>query len=294
MRILLTGARGQVGWELRRTLMVLGEVHAPDSSQLDLRSAQQLREAVRALKPDLIVNPAAYTAVDRAESEVELAMAVNGLAPGVLAEEAVTLGIPLIHFSTDYVFDGTRVGAYREDDEPAPLNIYGRSKLAGEQAVRSVGGKHLILRTSWVYGPRGANFFITMNRLLRDRVELNIVADQVGAPTSARLIAEATAQLVGRLMNDPAAVSGTFHLTSSGSCSWFEFAQAIAEGIRNREPDTPLARLHPIPASDYPAPARRPSNSRLDLGRLETMFGLSMPDWRTVLALVQDEYGLLR
>jgi dTDP-4-dehydrorhamnose reductase len=198
MRILLTGPTGQVGWELRRSLAPLGVVTALDRTALDLTDADGLRRVVREVRPALIVNAAAYTAVDRAESEPDLAMAVNGLAPGILAEEGKRVGAALVHFSTDYVFDGRKAGAYVEDDAPAPVNVYGATKLAGERAMEAVGAPHLILRTSWVYGARGANFFLTMRRLARERPELRIVDDQTGAPTWCRMIAEATAQIIAR------------------------------------------------------------------------------------------------
>jgi len=290
-KILLTGATGQVGWELRRSLACLGEVIAPDRGRMDLADAASVRRAVQALGPDLIVNPAAYTAVDRAESEPELARAINAVAPGVLAEEAARLGAVLVHYSTDYVFDGSKAGPYVEEDAPNPLNVYGQTKLAGEEAVRASGAAHLIFRTSWVYGLRGANFLLTMQRLMRERPELKIVDDQIGAPTWSRLIAEATAQVLARVFSPPAArgprlaePGGTYHLSCAGETSWYGFAAAIAElGKLEAVP-----RLTPIPSSGYPTPARRPANSRLNNDRLEAAFGLRLPDWREALQLCLD------
>ena len=223
-RILLTGKNGQVGWELQRTLAPLGEVVVLDRRQLDLSDPDQIRERVREISPDLIVNAAAYTAVDRAEAEPEPAMAVNGTAPGLLAEEAKRIGAAIIHYSTDYVFDGAKTTPYTEEDAPNPLNVYGRTKLAGEQAVQAAGVPHLILRTSWVYGMRGKNFLLTILRLAREREELKIVDDQIGAPTWSRTIAEATAQILTSGAWPVSGASGIYHLTASGSTSWYGFA----------------------------------------------------------------------
>lgn len=285
LRILLTGGSGQVGWELRRTLACLGEVRAPKREALDLSNADSIRQAVRDWRPDIIVNPAAHTAVDKAEAEVDLAHAINAVAPGILAEEAARLGALLVHYSTDYIFDGSKAAPYVEDDAANPQNVYGRTKWAGEEAVRANSPQHLILRTSWVYGRRGANFLLTMQRLMRERPELKIVADQIGAPTWARLIAEATAQMLAQCVGPARRPDfqpwGTYHLTSSGETSWFGFAQAIGElsGI------APLPNLLPIPSADYPTPARRPANSRLCNAKLASTFGLRLPDWRQALEL---------
>ena len=290
-KILLTGATGQVGWELRRSLACLGEVIAVDRGRMDLADAGSIRRAVQALKPDFIVNPAAYTAVDRAEAEPDLARAINTVAPGVLAEEAKELGALLVHYSTDYVFDGTKDSPYTEDDAPNPLSVYGRTKWGGEEAIRASGAAYFILRTSWVYGLRGANFLLTMQRLMRERPELKIVDDQVGAPTWSRMIAEATAQALAQIFSPLTShaspltdLSGTYHLSSAGETSWFGFAEAIAEvgGI------DPRPRLIPIPSSGYPTPARRPANSRLSNSRFEAAFGLGLPDWRQGLRLCLD------
>lgn len=285
--ILLTGANGQVGFELMRSLQGLGTLVAPDRSRLDLTDLDQVRAVTRQIKPTLIVNAAAYTAVDRAESEPELAMLVNGKAPGVLAEEAKRLGAAIIHYSTDYVFDGAKSGPYVEDDMVNPQNAYGRSKLAGERAVAEAGGAHLVLRTSWVYGRRGSNFLLTMLRLAAERPELRIVADQYGAPTWCASIASLTAHVVAQARAVAARdaadwwseKSGTYHLTASGSTSWFGFAEAIFElaGLER----TP--KVVPIATSDYPLPAKRPANSRLLNDKLAGAFGLNAPDWRDAL-----------
>jgi len=286
--ILLTGKNGQVGWELQRTLAPLGRVVALDSGELDLADAAAIRQAVRAIRPHIIVNPAAYTAVDRAESEPELAHAVNATAPGVLAEEAKALGAWLVHYSTDYVFDGAKPGAYVETDAPNPQSAYGKSKLAGEEAVRAAGGRHLIFRTSWVYGSRGRNFMLTMLRLARERPELRVVDDQIGAPTWSRSLAETTAQILAQLHmpGQPAPdASGTYHLTSSGSVSWHGFTAEILRlsGIE------PLPALHAIPSREYPTPAVRPKNSMLSNDKLARTFGLAAGDWRDNLRLCMQE-----
>jgi len=286
MKILLTGTLGQVGWELRRTLAGLGEVVAVDAAEMNLADPAAIRRTVRQLAPGLIVNPAAYTAVDKAEAEVDLAYAVNATAPGVLAEEAERLGALLVHYSTDYVFDGAKAEPWREDDTPNPLNVYGASKLAGEQAIQAACARHLIFRTSWVYGARGANFVLTMRRLMRERPELKIVADQIGAPTWSRLLAEATAQIAARLVTPGAGFSGTcpwgvYHMTNGGETSWHGFAEAIQA---LDEPEVP-ARLVAIPSSDYPTPAQRPLNSRLDNDKLDQTFGLRLPHWQAALGL---------
>ena len=250
MRILITGGAGQVGWELRRTLAVFGEVVAPTRDILDLASADSIVAAVRGVRPGLIVNAAAYTAVDKAESETGLAMKINGDAPRILAEEAALRNASLIHYSTDYVFDGSKVEPYREDDEAAPINVYGRTKLAGEQGVMAAGAAHLVFRTSWVYGSRGRNFLLTMMRLARERKELKVVDDQAGAPTSARMIAEATAAAVAKSFAHGAIdpdrfrqMAGLYHLTAAGRTTWFGFAQAILLDKQG------VAKLSPIPTS---------------------------------------------
>jgi dTDP-4-dehydrorhamnose reductase len=286
VKILLTGKNGQVGWELQRTLCTLGDVVALGSAELDLADPDAIVRVVRDIKPDLVVNAAAYTAVDKAESEPDLAMAVNGHAPGVLAEEAKRLGALLVHYSTDYVFDGSKTSPYVETDEPGPLNVYGRTKLEGERAIQAVDGRHLILRTSWVYGMRGKNFLLTMQRLLRERPELGVVQDQLGAPTWSRVIAEVTAQVLASLSTRE--TSGIYHLTCAGEGSWFDFASAIAADLQARGCE--VAVVKPILAEAYPVPARRPANSRLSCQALQSTFGIKLPDWRQALHLcVADE-----
>jgi len=289
VRILLTGVNGQVGWELQRTLAPLGEVIAADRGVLDLADSVAIRRSVEAIAPDLIVNPAAYTAVDKAESEPDLAHAINAVAPGELAQAAAARGIPLVHFSTDYVYDGRKPGAYTEADTPNPLGVYGASKLAGDQAVLRSGAPHLILRTNWVYGLRGRNFLLTMQRLARERDTLAVVDDQFGAPTWSRLIAEATALTIARWLDRPdqTATSGIYHLSCSGRTSWHGFTAAILAHLAAT--DAKLARLTAIPTSGYPTPAARPANSQLDCGKLAATFGVRLPDWETALALCLEQ-----
>lgn len=282
MKILLTGVTGQVGWELQRSLCVRGEVVAVDSRQLNLADPDAIVQCVRAIKPDLIVNPAAYTAVDKAESEADLAMAINGRAPGILAEEAKRLGVPIVHYSTDYVFDGTKPGVYTETDAVGPLSTYGRSKLAGEQAIQAVGGSHLILRTSWVYGMRGKNFLLTMQRLLRERSELKVVDDQIGAPTWSRFIAEATAALLAK----PGFVGDSqdlIHVAGGSFMSWHAFTLRIREQLVAHGAES-LAAVLPIPSREFPTPVTRPENSRLATTKLQSL-GIHVPASETLLAL---------
>lgn len=280
MKILLLGKHGQVARELQLSLAHERGLVALGRDQLDFTDPAQIRQQVRALYPDLIINAAAHTAVDQAESEPELAVAINATAPGVLAEEAAALGVPLIHYSTDYVFDGSKASAYQEVDAPNPLGVYGQSKLAGEQAIRAIGGQHLILRTSWVYSTHGRNFLLTMQRLLQEREELKVVDDQIGAPTWAGSIALATAQLIERWkQGNPH--WGTYHLSCQGETSWFGFASAIAERLKAE--GKPCARLIPIPSSAYPTPAPRPLNSRMDCTRLQADWGVVLPDWHAAL-----------
>jgi dTDP-4-dehydrorhamnose reductase len=269
---------------LRRTLGCLGEVVALDSSALDLSDAQAIRNAVRGVAPAVIVNPAAYTAVDKAESEQDRAYAVNAAAPGVLAEEAARLNALLVHYSTDYVFNGSGAAPWREDDACGPLNVYGASKLAGERAIAASGCRHLIFRTSWVYGARGSNFLLTMRRLMRERAELKIVADQVGAPTWCRDLAEATALVLSQVSACSFDRWGVYHMSNGGETSWHGFAEAIQALDEFDETCLP-ARLLAIPSSDYPTPATRPLNSRLNNDKLEQVFGLRLQDWRAALAL---------
>lgn len=277
--ILLTGKDGQVGWELQRTLAPLGKVIAFDRWGLDLANADAIRAAIRAVHPDIIVNAAAYTAVDQAETESAVAMSVNGEAPGIMAEEAMRSGAWLVHYSTDYVFDGTKGPAYDESDDPNPLNVYGHSKLAGERAIQAVGGRYSIFRTSWVYGLRGRNFLRTILRLAQEKEELHIVVDQIGAPTWSRMIAEATSAILARETQ----TQGLFHLTNSGATSWHGFSQAILELTREQRPRDPI--LSAIPGSEYPLPATRPANSRLSCKLLAQQTTIQLPDWREALAL---------
>ncbi|HEF5153980.1 dTDP-4-dehydrorhamnose reductase [Burkholderia multivorans] len=286
-RILVTGVGGQVGFELARSLQGLGHVVALDRAALDLTELDSIRAAVREIRPTLIINPAAYTAVDQAERDEDVAMRINALAPGVLAEEAKAIGAALIHYSTDYVFDGTKTTPYLETDTPAPQSVYGRSKLEGERAIAAVGGAAIVLRTSWVYGTRGRNFLLTMLRLASERRELKIVADQVGAPTWANTIATMTAHIVAQaFVAEDAAEwwatrSGVYHLTAGGQTSWHGFASAIIE----RASLATRPSVLPIPSSEYPTPATRPANSRLSNDKLARAFGLVAPDWCDALEL---------
>lgn len=286
--ILLTGVHGQVGFELARTLQGLGRVVALDRRALNLSDLDQIRHVVRELKPTLIVNPAAYTAVDQAETDVTYAMRINAEAPGVLAEEAKRRNAVLIHYSTDYVFDGVKEGAYVEEDAPNPHSMYGQSKRMGECAITEVGGAHLILRTSWVYGQRGKNFLLTMRRLAAERSELQIVDDQMGAPTWAVTIAALTAQIIAQGIAASRSEemwwrrhTGIYHLSAAGATSWYGFAQAIFA----LAPPASMPQLMPIRTEHYPRPAKRPANSRLCTDKLAHAFGLQMPDWREALQL---------
>lgn len=279
--ILLTGAQGQVGFELCRALAPLGQVIALAREQCNLADLQGLRQRVRDVEPQLVVNAAAYTAVDKAESDTALAYAVNGEAVAVLAEEAKALGAGVIHYSTDYVFDGEKLGAYTETDATAPLGVYGQSKLAGEQALAASGASYQVFRTSWVYGLHGNNFLKTMLRLAKQKDSLSVVADQYGAPTSAALIADVTALAVRALRQDRPLDSGLYHLVASGETSWHGYAshllaRAQGKGLVMR---FPVADIKAIPTSDYPTAARRPANSRLDCRKLENALSVRLPDW---------------
>lgn len=286
-RILLTGANGQVGWELQRSLASLGEVVAVHRQGLDLSDADQIRKIVQDVRPGVIVNAAAYTAVDKAEEEEALAMAVNGTAPGVFAEQARAIGAALIHYSTDYVFDGSGDTPWTEQDPAGPLNVYGKSKLAGEQAVAAAGAPHLILRTSWVYGLHGNNFVKTMLRLGAERKDLSIVDDQIGAPTSARVIADVTAQIIAQAKGDAVGYltgqGGLYHLTCRGATSWYGFAEEIFRLARARGLPLALETVNAIPSSAYPVPATRPLNSRLNCEKLREYFALQPPTWQYAL-----------
>lgn len=289
MKILLFGKNGQVGWELNRSLQPLGEVVALGRDGADFSEPESLRQIVQDVNPDIIVNAVAYTAVDRAEEEEELAMKVNGVAVGVLAEEALKLDALLVHYSTDYVFDGTKTEPYLEEDEPGPINAYGRTKLAGELAIQASGCDHLIFRTSWVYASRGHNFLLTMLRLAQEREELSIVSDQVGSPTSARLIADTSLLCIKQASNEKhngIFSSGIYHLTASGHTSWHGFTKEIVR-LATGSLKLPLTirGINAIPTSAYPAPAKRPMNSRLELTKLESVFKVKIPDWKNALQL---------
>jgi dTDP-4-dehydrorhamnose reductase len=274
--ILVTGASGQLGYELARLLPAHGTVTALDRAQLDLADTDAIRAAVRALRPQLIVNAAAYTAVDQAEREPQVAEAINARAPGLLAEEAKRLDAILIHFSTDYVFDGTATAPYAEEAPTAPLNAYGRSKLHGEQAIAAAAASALTLRTSWIYARRGHNFLLTMQRLGAARDELRIVADQFGVPNWSRALAAATATLVARGLPALHAAAGLFHLSGQGQASWFEFAEAIFGPVAR-------PRLVPIATAEYPAAAERPAYAVLATTKFEHAFGFGLPHWREML-----------
>ncbi len=287
-RVLLIGRIGQVGWELRRCLAPLGEITAVDFPDIDLCRADSIRKWVRETKPQAVINAAAYTAVDKAETENERANLINGVAPGILAEEARQCGAVMVHYSTDYVFDGTKSEPYIETDAPNPLGAYGRSKLLGDESVRAAGGAHLIFRLCWVYGARGQNFMLTMMRLAREREKLRVVHDQFGCPTWSRMIAEATGLALARVLSakDPSTFSGTYHLAASGATNWHGFAKAIidlmpAEAKKCRE-------VEPISTSEYPLPAKRPAYSVLSCAKLERVFGLRLPDWSESLRQVVE------
>lgn len=275
--ILLTGARGQLGAALAVALVPHGEVVATDRSTLDLADASAVADAVRRVRPALIVNAGAYTNVDQAEREPGIADAVNGVAPGVLAEEARALGAVLIHYSTDYVFDGASRVPYVEDDPVAPLSAYGRSKVAGERAIRESGATALILRTSWVYGLSGRNFLLTMRRLASERPEIRVVDDQAGTPNWSRELARATARIVANGLPWLAGRAGVYHLSARGSTTWYGFARAILA-------DRPAVRVVPITTAEYPTPARRPAWGVLSTGRFERTFGFALPEWQATLA----------
>ncbi|WP_089729521.1 dTDP-4-dehydrorhamnose reductase [Candidatus Thiosymbion oneisti] len=295
--ILLIGANGQVGWELRRTLAPLGQLIAASldgawGPRVDLADPRAISKLVRESAPDVVVNAAAYTAVDKAEEEGELARRINAEAPGLLGDLLHGRGVPMVHYSTDFVFSGMFSDEperpYRENDAPEPLNLYGETKLGGEQALMATGANAIILRTSWVYGVRGSNFLRTMLRLFDERKELRIVDDQIGAPTWSRMLAEVTAQILYRILRgdlDPERVKGIYHATNGGQTSWFDFARAILD-ISGRR-----CRLLPIPTREYPAPARRPAYSVLDNTKLRETFGLALPDWQISLRQCLEDLG---
>ncbi len=284
MKILLTGKQGQVGFELQRALAPLGEVHAVDYAECDLADAAAISSLVRLVRPDLIVNPGAYTAVDKAESEPELAHAVNAVAPGVLGEEAVKLGSWVVHYSTDYVFDGTKSGVYTEDDLTNSQSVYGRTKRDGEIALQESGARHLIFRTSWVVGAHGNNFAKTILRLALEREQLNVVADQYGAPTSAALLADVTAHVVRQRQRegDNRFPFGLYHLVAGGETTWREYARVVVSEALSSGRSLKLApdAIRGISSLEYPTAAKRPANSRLDTGKLRRTFDLELPDWQ--------------
>ena len=285
MKILLLGKNGQVGWELQRSLAPLGELIALDRHSVgpcgDLSNLAGLADTVRAIRPDVIVNAAAHTAVDRAESEPELANTLNALAPGVLAQEAAQVGALLVHYSTDYVFDGSGERPWQESDTPAPLSVYGHSKLAGERRIQSAGVRHLIFRTSWVYGARGGNFAKTMLRLAQERERLTVINDQFGAPTGADLLADVTAHAIRQVLAHPQD-AGLYHLAAAGATTWHAYAQHVLAQARLEKPALPIkaTEVAPVPTSAFPTPARRPLNSRLSTQHLQSTFGLTLPPWQ--------------
>jgi len=279
MKLLLFGKGGQVGWELQRSLAPLGEVVAFDSRQADFTQPETLAAIVRDMRPDAIVNAAAHTAVDKAESELERAQAINAEAPAVLAREAAALGAWLVHYSTDYVFDGSGSTPRNETAPTAPLSVYGRSKLDGEVRIRASGCKHLILRTSWVYGARGGNFARTMLRLAGEREKLTVINDQIGAPTGADLLADITAHALRAVRQRPE-LSGTYHAVAAGETSWHGYASFVIDWARANGLPLKVQAVEPIPTSAYPTPARRPLNSRLDTRKLRECFDIVLPPWQ--------------
>jgi dTDP-4-dehydrorhamnose reductase len=289
MKILLFGKNGQVGWELRRTLAPLAQVTAVDYPEVNFTVPAMLRALVVATNPSVVVNAAAYTAVDKAETETELCQQVNAVAPGVLAEEAKKIGALMVHYSTDYIFDGTKTSHYIETDTPNPLGVYGRSKLEGDRAVKTSGADHLIFRLCWVYGARGQNFMLTMQRLAREREKLRIVDDQFGCPTWSRMIAEATALALKQVLAgaDRSAFNGEYHLAASGYTSWCGFASSIIQMMP--EAERKCREVERITTSEYPTPAKRPAFSALDCGKLQKTFGLRLPNWETSLRQVLDK-----
>jgi dTDP-4-dehydrorhamnose reductase len=289
MKILLIGKNGQVGWELRRTLAPLAEVVAVDYPEINLTDTPALRALVAGTRPAVVVNAAAYTAVDKAETETELCRQINAVAPGVLAEAAKKTGALMVHYSTDYVFDGAKTSPYVETDAPNPLGVYGRSKLEGDRAVKASGADHLIFRLCWVYGARGQNFMLTMQRLAREREKLRVVGDQFGCPTWSRMIAETTALALKQILAgaDRSVFNGDYHLAASGQTNWHGFASRIIEWMP--EAERKCRAVEKITTPEYPTPARRPANSVLDCGKLRKTFGLRLPDWEASLRQVLDK-----
>jgi dTDP-4-dehydrorhamnose reductase len=293
MKIVLLGPTGQVGWELQRSLAVLGEVVTlgrQDTPAVDFADPESVARSVRALRPDVIVNAAAHTAVDKAEAEPERARLLNAATPARLAHEAAALDALLVHYSTDYVFDGSGSAARTEDAATAPLSVYGRTKLEGEQAIAASGCRHLIFRTSWVYAARGGNFAKTMLRLAQERERLTVIDDQWGAPTGADLIADVTAHAIRHVGHSPQDL-GLYNLVASGQTCWHAYASFVIETVRNLRPDLLLrvSEIAAVPTSAFPTPAQRPLNSRLDTSRLQTRFGLRLPDWQQGVVRMLDE-----
>ena len=294
MKILLFGKNGQVGWELQRSLAVLGPVTALGHDSVDhcgdFSNPAGIADAVRALRPDVIVNAAAHTAVDKAESEPELARQLNATTPGVLAQEAARLGAWLVHYSTDYVFDGSGQQPWTEEDTPAPLSAYGRTKLEGERLIAASGCKHLILRTSWVYAARGANFAKTMLRLAQERERLTVINDQWGAPTGADLLADATAHAIRHLQTHPQD-AGLYHLVAGGETNWHLYAKYVLDQSQQAQAAIKIkaTEVVPVPTSAFPTPAVRPHNSRLDTRKLQNTFGIQLPHWQTGVARMLTE-----
>jgi len=289
MKILLIGKNGQVGWELHRTLAPLAEVVAVDYPEINFTDTAALRRLVAETRPNVVVNAAAYTAVDKAETEQKLCRQINATAPGVLAEETKKISALLVHYSTDYIFDGTKQTPYFETDAPNPLGVYGESKLAGDQAVGASGVDYLIFRLCWVYGARGQNFLLTMQRLAREREKLRVVRDQVGCPTWARMIAEATAFAINQVAGsaDRSAFNGAYHLAASGLTSWHGFASRIIELMP--EADRKCREIEGVTTAEYPTPSKRPAYSVLNCDKLQATFGLRLPDWETSLRQVLDK-----
>jgi dTDP-4-dehydrorhamnose reductase len=293
VKILLTGKNGQLGFELRRALAPLGEVAAVGHAECDLADAGALRALVRRVAPDVIVNPAAYTAVDRAESDEDAAFAVNGRAPGILGEEAARLGALVVHYSTDYVFDGAKDGPYAETDAPAPCSVYGKTKYAGERALAAAHARHLILRSSWILGAHGGNFAKSMLRLAAERDSLGVVADQVGAPTPAALLADLTAHLIRQYRREGADVFpyGTYHVAAAGHTSWYDYARFVIGAAQAAGKTLRVApeAIVPLATAQYPTAARRPANSRLDTGLFRRTFDLRLPPWKEGVEQVLEQ-----
>lgn len=286
VKILLLGKNGQIGWELQRTLLQLGGITALGRQELDLTDQLALRSAIRAIKPDLVVNAAAYTAVDKAEVEHELAMSINGVAPGIIAEEIARIKAVLIHYSTDYIFDGTKKTPYTENDQPKPLNIYGKTKLAGEEAILQTGCSHIILRTSWVYSQRGRNFLKTIIRLASEKDELTIINDQYGSPTWSRIIAEATSQIIGSncRFEDKKRL---YHLSASGVTTWYGFAMAILNKLKIAKKNIPV--IKPVSTKDFSSKTVRPLFTVLDNTSIKEQLGIKTPSWQQQLDMAMDE-----